>query len=114
MSQDQVFVPRTRSQLGLPPLNPDGENHLGTSVSQEVMKELREAIGDSPIGALFGAGSYLVRPSNVVRNWHQRLHLFQLFGWPMYLIRNAASQKRYPKGSNRSLNSVLSMRSCGC
>ncbi|KAI0247144.1 fatty acid desaturase-domain-containing protein [Lactifluus subvellereus] len=82
MTQDQVFVPRTRSQRGLPPLNPDGENLLGTSISHEVMKELREAVGDSPIGALFGAGSYL------------------LFGWPMYLIRNAASQKRYPSGTS--------------
>jgi omega-6 fatty acid desaturase (delta-12 desaturase) len=76
MTQDQVFVPRTRSQRGLPPLNPDGENFLGTSINQEVMKELYEAIGDSPIGALFGAGSYLVRTSNVVSNWHQRPHLF--------------------------------------
>ncbi|KAH8998685.1 delta-12 fatty acid desaturase [Lactarius akahatsu] len=82
MTQDQVFVPRTRSQFGLPPLNPDGENHLGTSIKAEVLKELREAIDDSPIGTLFGAGAYL------------------LFGWPMYLIRNAAGQKRYPTGTN--------------
>ena len=61
MSQDQVFVPRTRSQLGLPPLNSDGESPMGTSISNEIMKELHEAIGDSPIGAVFGAGSYLVR-----------------------------------------------------
>ncbi len=61
MTQDQVFVPRTRSQRGLPPLNPDGENHLGTSIKTEVLKELQEAIGDSPIGTLFGAASYLVR-----------------------------------------------------
>ncbi|KAI9465606.1 fatty acid desaturase-domain-containing protein [Lactarius psammicola] len=82
MTQDQVFVPRTRSQFGLPPLNPDGENHLGSSIKTEVLKELQEAIGDSPIGTLFGAGAYL------------------LFGWPMYLIRNAGGQKRYPKGTN--------------
>ena len=61
MTQDQVFVPRTRSQFGLPPFNPDGENLSGSSIKTEVMKELQEATGDSPIGALFGAASYLVR-----------------------------------------------------
>jgi len=61
MTQDQVFVPRTRSQRGLPPLNSDGESLVGTSIGNEIMKELHEAIGDSPIGAVFGAGSYLVR-----------------------------------------------------
>jgi omega-6 fatty acid desaturase / acyl-lipid omega-6 desaturase (Delta-12 desaturase) len=61
MTQDQVFVPRTRSQRGLPPLNSEGESHLGASISTEIMNELHEAIGDSPIGAVFGSGSYLVR-----------------------------------------------------
>ncbi|KAH9065516.1 delta-12 fatty acid desaturase [Lactarius vividus] len=82
MTQDQVFVPRTRSQFGLPPLNPEGENLLGTSIRADVLRELREAIDDSPIGTLIGAASYL------------------LVGWPMYLIRNAAGQRRYPKGTN--------------
>jgi omega-6 fatty acid desaturase (delta-12 desaturase) len=61
MTQDQVFVPSTRSQLGLPPLNPEGETLAGASINQEVMKELYDALGDSPIGAALGAGSYLVR-----------------------------------------------------
>jgi len=61
MNQDQVFVPPTRSQRGLPPLNPDGESLSGASISQEVMKELYDALGDSPIGAALGAASYLVR-----------------------------------------------------
>jgi omega-6 fatty acid desaturase / acyl-lipid omega-6 desaturase (Delta-12 desaturase) len=61
MNQDQVFVPPTRSQRGLPPLNPDGESLSGASISQEVMKELYDALGDSPIGATLGAASYLVR-----------------------------------------------------
>jgi omega-6 fatty acid desaturase / acyl-lipid omega-6 desaturase (Delta-12 desaturase) len=67
MTQDQVFVPRTRSERGLSPLKPDGESLLGASISKEVMKELHEAIGDSPIGAVLGAGSYLVRTSEFVR-----------------------------------------------
>jgi hypothetical protein len=62
MTQDQVFVPRTRSDRGLPPLNPDGESLLGASIRKEVLKELHEAIGDSPIGAVLGSGSYLVCP----------------------------------------------------
>ena len=61
MTQDQVFVPPTRLQRGLPPLNPDGESLSGASINQEVMKELYDALGDSPIGAALGAASYLVR-----------------------------------------------------
>ncbi len=61
MTQDQVFVPRTRSQRGLSPINPDGESLLGGSIRKEVMKELYEALGDSPIGAGFVSCFYLVR-----------------------------------------------------
>ncbi|EGN98077.1 hypothetical protein SERLA73DRAFT_182939 [Serpula lacrymans var. lacrymans S7.3] len=82
MTQDQVFVPKTRSQLGLPAFNPTKEDILGGSISNEVMKELWDALGDSPIGATLGCASYL------------------LGGWPAYLIRNASGQKRYPSGSN--------------
>ncbi|KAI6041419.1 fatty acid desaturase-domain-containing protein [Pisolithus marmoratus] len=82
MTQDQVFVPKTRSQLGLPPFDPTKEDISGSSVSDEVKQELWEALGDSPLGALLGSASYL------------------LGGWPAYLIRNASGQKRYPKGTN--------------
>jgi len=82
MTEDQVFVPKTRSQLGLPPFDPTKEDILGASISDEVKKELWDALGDSPIGATIGAASYL------------------LAGWPMYLIRNASGQKRYPGYSN--------------
>jgi omega-6 fatty acid desaturase / acyl-lipid omega-6 desaturase (Delta-12 desaturase) len=61
MTKDQAYVPRTRSELHLPPLNSEGESHLGASISKQVMNELHEAIGDSPIGAVFGSGVYLVR-----------------------------------------------------
>jgi len=63
MTQDQVFVPKTRSELGLPKFNPDGEDLVGSRVTEEVMRELKEAIGDSPIGATIGFFSYLVRAS---------------------------------------------------
>lgn len=60
MTNDQVFVPHTRSDLGLPPLDPSKEDLLGSRVTEEVMKELWEALGDSPIGAVLGSATYLV------------------------------------------------------
>lgn len=60
MTQDQVFVPKTRSQLGLPAFDPTQENILGSSVSDKIKKELWDALGDSPIGATLGAAGYLV------------------------------------------------------
>ncbi|KAJ2913907.1 hypothetical protein MD484_g6499, partial [Candolleomyces efflorescens] len=82
MTQDQVFVPHTRSELGLPALNPEGENLLGSRVSESVKQEMWEALGDSPIGAVIGSAKYL------------------LGGWPSYILVNASGQKRYPKGTS--------------
>jgi len=82
MMQDQVFVPKTRSQVGLPPLDPAKEDLVGRNVTNEVKEELREALGDSPIGATLLAMGYLV------------------IGWPSYIIRNASGQQRYPKGTS--------------
>jgi len=62
MTQDQVFVPNTRSELGLPPLDPSKNDVLGSRVVEEVKQELWEAIGDSPLGASFGVFTYLVSP----------------------------------------------------
>lgn len=59
MTKDQVFVPSTRSQLGLKPLDPEQENLLGSRVTEEISKELWDALGDSPIGALVGSATYL-------------------------------------------------------
>lgn len=82
MTQDQVFVPPTRSGLNLPPFDPTKEDLLGSRVTDEVVKELWEALGDSPIGAVLGGASYV------------------LGGWPCYLTMNASGQPRYPKGTN--------------
>ena len=60
MTEDQVFVPKTRSELGLPKFDAANETLDGSSVSIKVMDELKEAIGDAPISAAFGAFSYLV------------------------------------------------------
>ena len=60
MTQDQVFVPPTRSELGLRAFDPSKEDLLGARVVSEVKKEMWEALGDSPIGAALGSASYLV------------------------------------------------------
>jgi len=46
--------------LGLPEFNATKEELSGGSVTEEVKKELVEAIGDSPIGTFIGALKYLV------------------------------------------------------
>lgn len=81
MTRDEVFVPRTRSQLGYPEVKEENELE-GTSVTEQRREELREAVGDAPLVVL---GNLLGQ---------------QLFGWPMYLIRNASGQRHYPKGTN--------------
>lgn len=60
MTQDQVFVPKTRSQMGLPPLDPAKEDLYGSSVTDEVRRELLEALGDMPIVAAWNAAVQLV------------------------------------------------------
>ncbi|KAF8957244.1 delta-12 fatty acid desaturase protein [Flammula alnicola] len=82
MTQDQVWVPATRSDLGLPPFDPTREDLLGSRVTEEVKRELWEALGDSPIGAVLTPASYL------------------LAGWPAHILINATGQPRYPKGTN--------------
>ncbi|THH30039.1 hypothetical protein EUX98_g4144 [Antrodiella citrinella] len=82
LTQDQVFVPKTRSERKLPEFDPTQEDLAGSSVSEKVMAELWEALGDSPLGAMYGAATYLIG------------------GWPMYLITNASGQRRYPAGTN--------------
>ena len=65
MTQDQVFVPKTRSDHDLPPLDPSREDPLGATVSDEVRKELWEALGDTPISATLQSASYLVSTQHV-------------------------------------------------
>ncbi len=60
MTQDQVFVPSTRTERGLKPFDSSKEDLLGSRVTEEVKRELWEALGDSPIGATLGPASYLV------------------------------------------------------
>ncbi|KAF8895451.1 delta-12 fatty acid desaturase protein [Infundibulicybe gibba] len=82
MTQDQAYVPRTRTDLGLQPLDPRREDRLGSRVTEEVKKELTEALGDSPLITMLNSLKYLV------------------VGWPAYLLFNASGQRRYPAGTN--------------
>ncbi|EIW59149.1 oleoyl phosphatidylcholine desaturase [Trametes versicolor FP-101664 SS1] len=82
MTQDQVYVPRTRSELGLPAFDPTKEDLAGSSVAEEVKKELWEALGDTPLGIMYFFFRFLIA------------------GFPAYLLANAAGQRRYPKGTN--------------
>ncbi|KAK7681610.1 hypothetical protein QCA50_015343 [Cerrena zonata] len=82
MTQDQVFVPKTRSERGLPKFNPEKEDLAGSSVTDELMNEMWEALGDSPIGAVFQSFGYLIG------------------GWPLYITMNASGQRRYPAGTS--------------
>ncbi|GHJ89740.1 hypothetical protein NliqN6_6142 [Naganishia liquefaciens] len=81
MTRDEVFVPRTRSYVGVGDIKEEAEID-GFNVSEARQEELKEAIGDAPIYIL----------GNLIAQ--------QLFGWPAYLIRNASGQKWYPKYTN--------------
>ena len=61
MTQDQVYVPWTRSELKLPPLNPARDDSMGRKATEEVKAELWEALGDSPLGAFLACAKYLAR-----------------------------------------------------
>lgn len=81
LTRDEVFVPRTRKELGLPEITEDGELD-GLHVSESTQSRLREALEDTPIVLLF------------------RMITKQLFGWQMYLFANATGQYHYPAGTN--------------
>ena len=52
LTNAQVFVPKSRSQRGLPPLDPAKEDLAGSRVDEKVQEELWDALGDSPLGAM--------------------------------------------------------------
>ncbi|OBZ66909.1 Delta(12) fatty acid desaturase [Grifola frondosa] len=78
MERDEVYVPKTRSDLGIPP------ESEGSTIDYD------EYFGDTPIYTLF----MLVRQ--------------QLLAFPAYLIYNVSGQKDYPKWTNHfDPNSIL-------
>lgn len=49
LTGDQVYIPNTRSELGLPPLDHERENLEGTKVSTDLQALFSEALEDAPI-----------------------------------------------------------------
>ncbi|KZP26759.1 delta12-fatty acid desaturase [Athelia psychrophila] len=96
LTQDQVYVPWTRSEMGLAPLNPEKEDIMGRNVAEEVKAELFEAMGDSPIGAFFTVAKYLVGALPLLPLFYSHSRP-QLVGFQAYLLMNAKGQQRYPR-----------------
>lgn len=82
MLQDQVYVPKTRSEAGLPSLDPAREQLDGSSARAEIITEMKEALGDSPIVAAACSMGLL------------------LVALPLHFINNFGGQRRYPKGTS--------------
>jgi len=70
MEKDEVYVPKTRTDLGLP------QEKEGVTIDYD------ELLGDTPIYTLY----MLVRQ--------------QLVAFPAYLLFNVSGQKSYPKWTN--------------
>jgi len=78
MERDEVYVPKTRSDLGIP--REDSDHPI----------DYEEYLGDTPIYTLY----------TLIRQ--------QLLAFPAYLIYNVSGQKNYPEGTNHfNPNSVL-------
>ncbi|WFC98846.1 hypothetical protein MYAM1_001579 [Malassezia yamatoensis] len=94
MTRDEVFVPRTRKDRGLPELCP-ADQPKESATSEETFGEwLAETLEDVPL-------------YNFVE-----LIIQQLVGWPLYLMLNVSGQQRFPKWTNlifdkRHRNQVL-------
>ncbi|KAJ7281581.1 delta-12 fatty acid desaturase [Mycena rebaudengoi] len=84
IEREENYVPRTRSQYGLP-AEPDA--HLA---------DYHEIFEDSPIYTLL------------------RILIMQIFGWPIYLFTNAMGSPRHPPGTNHFLpwSSIFEPRQC--
>ncbi|KAF7314691.1 Linoleoyl phosphatidylcholine delta-12 acetylenase [Mycena kentingensis (nom. inval.)] len=79
MERDEVYVPKTRSDLGIP----------GPGAEAEVKFDYDEIFGDTPLFTLF----MLVRQ--------------QLLAFPAYLLFNVSGQKHYPRWTNHFLPSSI-------
>jgi len=75
MTRDQVFVPKSASQIGV-------KTPEGGFDDQTLAERIDDILEDSPLYVLV----------NVLAQ--------QLVGWPAYLIRNASGQKSYPRFTN--------------
>ncbi|KAL7006735.1 hypothetical protein EMMF5_003621 [Cystobasidiomycetes sp. EMM_F5] len=79
MERDEVFVPKTRSQVGLPPAH---ETVAAHGPAQSTFEAIDDLLEDAPLWNLLN------------------LTLQQTLGWPLYLIKNASGQN-YGRWTNR-------------
>ena len=79
MERDEVFVPKTRTQVGLKPesetVQPEQQQAAAHGKDESMLEKIDDLLEDAP---LYNLACVLVQ---------------QIFGWPMYLIRNASGQK---------------------
>lgn len=105
LTRDEVFVPRTREQKGLLPLQPARSS---TDAEDDARVE-RQLESDS------GANESAHPSSHEEESWGEWLTevledaplynfiyimVQQLLGWPLYLLKNSSGQLHYPKGTN--------------
>jgi len=82
MTRDQVFVPWTRTEWGLPALDENREDLEGRWIAESMRKEMRDAFEETPLYQTY------------------KLLVQQLGGWQAYLLTNASGQSHYPTGTN--------------
>lgn len=93
MERDEVFVPKTRSQVGIPPAHVLEQRKTQAAAAaakqgESTFEALDELFEDAPFWNLF---------------W---VTMQQLLGWPLYLLRNASGQK-YGRWTNRECLSLV-------
>jgi len=91
MTRDQVFVPKTRSQRGLPalPANASKRERDG-ALPPSLYEKMDDLLEDAPLWNFIN------------------LCLQQLLGWPLYIFTNASGQVRYPRWTNHfNPNSII-------
>lgn len=75
MERDEVFIPFTRSELGIPPAHEQASKKVAAAKEgASTLEKLDDLFEDAPFWLL----SWLI--------------IQQVFGWPAYLLRNASGQ----------------------
>lgn len=95
LTRDEVFVPRTRSERGRLPLQPAPKSGDDSNDEDAVEQEVGPVIVDETWGEWLAEVLEDAPLYNLTYIFVQ-----QLFGWPLYLLRNASGQLHYPKYTN--------------
>lgn len=114
LTRDEVFVPRTRAQRGKLPLAPAAEVQPATNGDDEDDAQVNASLLSStppshpvdPTEETWGAYLREVLEDAPLYNFIYIL-VQQLFGWPMYLLKNSSGQVTFPKGTNRECTGLI-------